>query len=96
MSAIHEYKNRPILPNKAYDSEYATQFYREVEYLKACGIEPTFIKRTGEYRVLTYKYKKTPELFRAVADFYEQRRNEKAFEDLEAIIGITKALKDAA
>lgn len=94
MSAINRYMNRPILPNKAYDSEYATQTYREVEYLKACGIEPTFAKRTGEYRVLTYKYKKTPELFRAVADFYEQRRNEKAFENLEAIIEVGNALRD--
>lgn len=94
MTAINGYTNRPILPNKAYDSEYATQTHREMEYLKACGIEPTFIKRTGEYRILTYKYKKTPELFRAVADFYEQRRNEKAFETLEAILGASKALKD--
>ena len=77
---------RPTLPNKAFDMEYATQFRKEVEYLKERGIEPTFMKRTGEYRVPTYKYTKTPELFRAVADFYEQQRNEKMFDMLSNAI----------
>ena len=77
---------RPHLPNRAYDSEYATQFRREVDYLKERGIECTYIKKTGEFKVPTYKYKKTPELFRAVADFYEQRQHEKAMEAINAAI----------
>lgn len=85
-------ENRPTPPNKAYDSEYATQFRKEVEYLKECGIKPTYIKPVGEYRILTYKYTKTPELFRAVADFYEQHRNEKVFNDLAAIVRTSEAL----
>lgn len=86
-------ENRPSLPNKAFDSEYATQFRKEMEYLKTRGFRYTYCKRTGEHRVPTYKYTKTPELFRAVADFYEQHRNEKAFENLAAMIRTAEALK---
>ena len=77
---------RNPLPNKAFDSEYATQYRREVEYLKEHGFEHTYIRRYGKYGVPTYKYTKTPELFRAVADFYEQRRNEKMFDALSAAV----------
>lgn len=96
MNAINNIGERPTPPNKAYDSEYATQFRREMEYLKTCGIFPTYIKRAGEYRIPTYKYTKTPELFRAVADFYEQHRNEKTFDNLTAIIKASTALQSAA
>lgn len=89
-------ENRPQLPNKAFDSEYATQFRKEMEYLKSRGIDYTFCKRVGEYRVPTYKYTKTPELFRAVADFYEQHRNEKTFADLAAMIRTVEVLKSAS
>ena len=88
----HENTTRPSLPNKAYDSEYATQFRREMEYLKERGIDYTYCKRTGEYRVPTYKYTKTPELFRAVADFYEQHRNEKIFEALSTAMRAAREL----
>jgi len=93
---VISYGDRPTPPNKAYDSEYATQFRREVEFLKERGFEPTYIKRVGEYRIPTYKYTKTPELFRAVADFYEQRRNEKTFDDLAAMVRTSEALRNAA
>ena len=79
-------ETRPALPNKAFDSEYSTQFRKEMEYLKERGIAYTYVKRTGEYRIPTYKYTKTPELFRAVADFYEQHRNEKIFDAMSAAI----------
>ena len=77
---------RPILPNKAFDMEYSTQFRKEVNYLRECGIDYAYKKRTGDYRVPTYKYTKTPELFRAIADFYEQQRNEKMFDMLSSAI----------
>lgn len=93
---VINYGDRPTPPNKAYDSEYATQFRREVEFLKERGFAPTYTKRVGEYRIPTYKYTKTPELFRAVADFYEQRRNEKTFDDLAAMIRTSEALRNAA
>ncbi len=71
--------NRPKLPPKAFDLEYSTQYRKEVEYLREKGINYTFIKLTKDYGVPTYKYTKTPELFRAVADFYEQKNLDKEF-----------------
>lgn len=84
MNVINNERITP--PNKAYDSEYATQFRREMEFLKRCGIEPTYVKKVGEYRIPTYKYTKTPELFKHVAAFYEQYRNEKTYNALEAAV----------
>ena len=75
---------RPQLPSKAFDFEYATQYRKEMEYLRSRGFEYTFMRLTPEYKVPTYKYTKTPELFRAVADFYEQRALGKEFEDLSS------------
>lgn len=77
---------RPPLPNKAFDSEYATQFHREMLYLKERGIDYAYVKKMGEYRIPTFKYTKTPELFRAVADFYEMRQNEKVYEAMDHAI----------
>lgn len=87
---------RPTLPNKAFDMEYATQFRKEVEYLKERGIEHVYMKRTGEYRVPTYKYTKTPELFRAVADFYEHQRNEKMFNMLSNAVRVASEVGEWA
>lgn len=86
MTISEKTTSRPTLPNQAYDSEYATQFRKEYLYLQEHGIEPSFIKKVGEYRIRTYKYTKTPELFRAVADFYEAHRNEKQFAAMEKMM----------
>lgn len=83
---------RPSLPNQAFDLEYNTQFKKEVEYLHARGFEPTYVKRTGHYRVRTYKYTKTPELFLAVADFYRQQRQLKEYEKLQRQINAVSAV----
>lgn len=56
---------------KKWDIEYSTQYTPEKEYLLKCGIKPSFIKIINE--VTTYKYKKTPELFRALAVFYTKK-----------------------
>ena len=53
---------------KKWDIEYSTQYTPEKEYLLKCGIKPSFIKIINE--VTTYKYKKTSELFKALAFFY--------------------------
>ena len=90
MTISDKTNSRPVLPNKAYDSEYATQFRKEYLFLQERGIEPAFVKKVGEYQIRTYKYTKTPELFRAVADFYEAHRNEKQFAAME------KMMSDAA
>lgn len=93
MNEIQNTGVRTPLPNKAFDSEYATQYRKEMLYLKDRGIDYTYVKKVGEYRIPTYKYTKTPELFRAVADFYEQKENEKAFNELAAMIHTAEALK---
>jgi len=51
-----------------FDKEYGTQWSVEVEYLSTKGINPVFIKRNCQIR--TYKYVKTDELFKALAEFY--------------------------
>lgn len=53
------------LPNKAFDSEYMTEWVREVRYLAEKGIRYTFVRIKPEYGIRQYKYRKTPELFAA-------------------------------
>ena len=87
MTISDEIKTTPSgVPNQAYDMEYATQIKNEMFYLKERGFRYNIKKKVGEYRIPTYKYTKTPELLRAVADFYEQRRSQKEFEAMESII----------
>lgn len=94
MNAINNQEKRITPPNKAYDSEYATQFRKEMEYLKTVGIEPTYIKKTGEYRIPTYKYTKTPKLFKALTVFYEDYYNKKNYEHLVTLVDRAKAMHD--
>ena len=56
---------------KKYDKEYSTQYTPEKQYLEKIGIKPTFTKVINE--VTTYKYTKTPGLFRALELFYTQK-----------------------
>lgn len=51
-----------------FDKEYSTQFRKEVEFLHEKGIRYEFVKDVGG--ITTYKYKKTVELFSALAEFY--------------------------
>lgn len=53
---------------KKFDKEYSTQYTPEKEYLWSIGIKPSFVKTINE--VTTYKYTKTPRLFKALAIFY--------------------------
>ncbi len=55
---------------KIYDKEYATQFKNEMMYLKECGIPYSWVIQ-NDSGVSTWKYKKTVELFTALAKFYE-------------------------
>lgn len=57
---------------KKFDKEYSTQWIEEVKWLKEKNIRFTFVK-TDENDVTTYKYKKTSELFNALAIFYAQK-----------------------
>ena len=53
---------------KKFDSEYSTQYVKEMQYLLQKNIKYTFVKDIDG--ITTYKYKKTPELFRILEIFY--------------------------
>ena len=71
------------IPKTVFDKEYSTQWRREVKFLENKGINYTYAKRHYKYPIIKYKYTKTPELFLALAEFYNQVRNEKFFDDVE-------------
>ena len=71
------------IPKHVFDKEYSTQWMREVKFLEEKGINFTYGKKHYKYPVIRYKYTKTPELFLALAEFYNQVRNERFFKDSE-------------
>ena len=56
---------------KKFDKEYSTQFTPEMKFLLEQGIKYTFVKEING--VTTYKYEKTPELFKTLEIFYTKR-----------------------
>ncbi len=68
-------------PKKAYDLEYSTQTKREFEFLKEHSIDPTYIK-ISEYGIRTYKYTKTPALFKLLTIYYSEVKAEKEYSKL--------------
>lgn len=71
-----DYERKP-LPKQAFDSEYMTEFLREVRFLTEKGIKYTFVKKTRDYGVSQYKYRKTPALFAALIEFYSMLEAER-------------------
>ena len=65
------------LPKQAFDSEYMTEFLREVRFLTEKGINYEFVRKTRDYGISQYKYKKTPALFAALVEFYATIEAEK-------------------
>lgn len=51
------------------DDEYSTPFVKEKEYLSSKGIRFTFLKYIDG--VTVFKYKRTRELFLALAEYYK-------------------------
>lgn len=70
--------SKAALPKKAFDSEYMTEFLREVRFLTEKGIKYTFVKKTPDFGVSQYKYKKSPALFAALVEFYSMIEAERA------------------
>lgn len=56
---------------KKFDKEYSTQYTPEMKFLLEQGIRYTFVKEVDG--VTTYKYEKTPELFKALEFFYRKK-----------------------
>lgn len=54
---------------KKFDKEYSTQYVPEMKFLRSVGIDYVFVKTVDG--ATTYKYQKTPELFRALVLFYQ-------------------------
>lgn len=73
------------IPKTVFDKEYSTQWKREVKFLEDKGINYTYAKRHFKYPVIKFKYEKTPELFLALAEFYNQVRNETFFKNVEEL-----------
>lgn len=93
MENMNEKKNeinteteRKKIPTKAFDSEYMTEWLKEVKFLATKGIKPTFVRVKPEYNIRQYKYKKTPELFMSLVEFYTFQRNEKEFNKMNELI----------
>ena len=78
-----DYERKPKLPKNAFDSEYFTEYLREVRFLTEKGIKYTFVKKTPEYGVSQYKYTKTPALFAALVEFYSMIEAERNFKRKE-------------
>lgn len=76
---------RRVLPKNAFDSEYMTEFLREVRFLSEKGIQYTFVKKTQDYGISQYKYKKTPALFAALVEFYSMIEAERALRKAEVV-----------
>ena len=79
------------IPKNVFDKEYSTQWKREVQFLANKDINYTYASKHKQYPVTRYKYTKTPELFLALAEFYNQVRNEHFFKDVE---DVTKRLEE--
>jgi len=84
---------RRVLPKNAFDSEYMTEFLREVRFLTERGIKYTFVRKTPDYGISQYKYRKTPQLFAALVEFYSRieaerdlRKAKKAEEKVEPAV----------
>ena len=73
------------VPKHVFDKEYSTQWRREVQFLEDKGIAYTYAKKHPKYPIIRYKYTKTPELFLALAEFYNQVRNEQYFKKASAV-----------
>lgn len=61
-----------MIDKKLFDSEYSTQWRKEVDFLKENGINYDYVKRNNN--ISTYKYKKTSELFSKLTYFYAKNR----------------------
>ena len=75
------------IPKKAFDSEYMTEWRREMQWLQERGINPTYTRITPTYGIRQYKYKKTAALFSALAEFYGGVEGERAWRRLSAVEG---------
>ena len=75
-------ETRLDIPKQVFDKEYSTQWRREVKFLEDKGINYVYAKKHFKYPIIRYKYVKNPELFLALAEFYNQVRNEQTMKNV--------------
>jgi len=75
-----------IIPKTVFDKEYSTQWKREVQFLEDKGIAYVYAKKHYKYPIIRYKYVKTPELFLALAEFYNQVRHEQTMKKIDKTV----------
>ena len=80
-----DYNQETRIPKTIFDKEYSTQWRREVKFLEDKGINYVYAKKHYKYPIIRYKYTKTPELFLALTEFYNQVRNEQTFKKIEKV-----------
>ena len=76
---------------KRYDFDYTTQFKKEYYHLRERNIRPMVSTKDDETGVITFRYRRTSKLFRAVAEFYEKYENERMFDQLSKAVEAVKA-----
>lgn len=79
-------KIKNVVSKKSFDTEYSTQWRREYEYLLSQGIKAAFVRMDKETGIRTYKYTKTPELFKKLYGFYAMVEAEKGLKEAEAFL----------
>lgn len=53
-------------------TEYSTNYLKELRFLEANGVRPSFTK-CDETGLKTFKFEKTPRLFELLMEFYSNR-----------------------
>lgn len=67
------------IPKSAYEYKYVTEWEREVRYLESKGILPVYVGVKRDWGIRQYKYRKTPELGKALCEFWTQANNEREY-----------------
>ena len=80
------------IPKHVFDKEYSTQWREEVRFLEDKGIAYTYAKKHPKYPIIRYKYTKTPDLFLALAEFYNQVRIKEFHKSVEKVTSEIKKL----
>lgn len=75
----HDDNQYEKIPYYAIERRYVTEFLKEMMYLSDKGIRPVQVIVKREWGIRQYKYVKTPELFAALHEFWQQEAGEREF-----------------
>lgn len=89
INTTKETRRNPI-PRRAFDSDYTTQYVREVNYLRDSGFKYVSESEIGDYHIRTYRYRKSSALFDAVSKFYRKIESERLFNTFNKLMTIAQ------